>query len=842
MIRKDSKKIEKKTISLFEIFVLVAGIVAFAYFVGDEFKVVSAASNLDDGSCEGIKSGSFRADYKDAGGIIHKVVMDDPRNCVRSASSCPSGMYQQYCRNGEWETCTCITEKKTTGKATCTYLSKTFNIDDKTTEGCDKKCGSNCDVCERSCLNGGKWGNCICTTKTAGDTTAKDDISSSLLPFLGGTLIPKETAKQAVAAGATGENLATTAAATETGKQVAEQVITGETGLAWDKFAFTANNAWFNLAANLAVAVGLYFGVKQLALLSGWNPQLADQAAWWLAGGYGVGSTIAILGSLFTEGGAILGGSISVGVFAVPWLGIVGLGLGILGCLLFCKEAKYQQITFTCNPWQPATGGADCQKCNQGQFPCTSYKCQSLGQGCELLNPGTNTELCDWVNKNDIAPPTITSWNGPLPDGYSYTPDTATLPPDKGVKITTTGGCIPPFTKLTYGISLDKPGRCRMEVNSRTDDYASMSFPISNGLYKYNHTLLAFHGGTSESEAEGFNIPNGGNYEVYIRCESRNGYSNEGTFVFKYCVDDEPDRTAPEIMLTDPLNGWPIKFGQISEDVNVYTDKPAECRWSHSDEDFDLMAGTMDCDQSITEVNANLLYQCQTTLTGLLDSVDNKFYFRCKSYPLNPEEERYKNEESYVYTLVGTRALVIDWAKPDGITIKGATDSVQVTLGAHTSAGYKDGKAICYFKEATKPDTSYVQFANTNTFEHSQDLWFTEGGYDYSIRCCDLGGNCAVEDISFIVDTDRDAPIVARVYNDNKKLKIITNEEAECVYDLNDCTYNFEDGVAMTTTNKIEHTTDWNTNSDFYIKCKDKFANEPFPNECSIIARPFSGY
>ena len=761
MIEKNLKKMGKKTISLFEIFILVVGILAFAYFVGDEFTLVTA---------------------KRDGGTATEI-----GTCNEKTSFCTSECAKEY-------------------------------VD--TSGTCSTK-GLTC--CKRE---------------------ASENIISSLLLPAAPVILElfkqdeDDVVKESAAAATTETGPPTTTTPTEATPLFGP-------GMWW-------LDGLLVLAANAAIATGLYFGTISLFRDTfGLNAQWSEQMAFALTLGYGIGagvsSIVIVVNNILVSAG--VSGFTGV-TFASGMLlsGLIGLGVAVLTgliCLFACKEARIDQVTFTCYPWQPETGGEDCNKCNEGQFDCTSYKCQSLGQSCELLNAGTDNEVCEWVNRNDIAPPTISSWNGPLLDNYEYNPDVATLPPDRGVRINYQGsddGCIPPFARLTYGISLDKPGRCKITVNNRSINYKTMAIPLSNGLYKYNHTLLAFHGGVSESTGEGFNIPNGGNYEVFIRCESRNGYSNEGTFVFKYCVDDEPDRTAPEIMLTDPLNGWPIQFGQISEDVIVYTDKPADCKWSHNDEDYDLMANTMVCDQSITQVNANLLYQCRTNLTGLLDGVDNNFYFRCKSYPLNPEEERYKNEESYIYTLIGTRALVIDWAKPDGITIKDATDSVKVTLEAHTSAGYKDGESICYFKESSRPDTSYVQFANTNDFEHSQELWFTEGGYDYSIRCCDLGGNCAVEDISFIVDSDRDAPIIARVYNDNKKLKIITNEEAECVYDLTDCTYNFEDGVAMTTTNKREHLTEWNTNSDFYIKCKDKFANEPFPNECSIVARPFSGY
>jgi hypothetical protein len=36
-----------------------------------------------------------------------------------------------------------------------------------------------------------------------------------------------------------------------------------------------------------------------------------------------------------------------------------------------------------------------------------------------------------------------------------------------------------------------------------------------------------------------------------------------------------------------------------------------------------------------------------------------------------------------------------------------------------------------------------------------------------------------------------------------------------------------------------EYYSEWNINQDFYIKCEDEYGNQPLPNQCSIIARPF---
>jgi len=58
--------------------------------------------------------------------------------------------------------------------------------------------------------------------------------------------------------------------------------------------------------------------------------------------------------------------------------------------------------------------------------------------------------------------------------------------------------------------------------------------------------------------------------------------------------------------------------------------------------------------------------------------------------------------------------LVIDSAKPDNETIKDSTSVVKVVLEAGTSAGYKEGRANCYFSETGKDD-DYTLFLETDS-------------------------------------------------------------------------------------------------------------------------------
>ena len=504
--------------------------------------------------------------------------------------------------------------------------------------------------------------------------------------------------------------------------------------------------------------------------------------------------------------------------------------------------------------WAPPQGGTDCYKCGEGIIPCTKYQCQSLGEGCELLKEDEGEGTCIHTNPNDIEPPIIKPWEDALKNSdYSYSPDNTISPPDKGVivKYKDLDCGIPAYEIFSFGVQLvndignAKLGRCKYSF-TRKDSYENMSdLFLSNRKSKSNHSISFKLSGVENLEAE--DIEGTGEHTIYIRCENRNGYANDENFVFKFCMDKGPDMQAPIIEETNPLNGKPIQFGQTSVLTKVFTNEPADCRWSHTDEEYDEMTETMNCSQSMVEMNANMLYKCTTTLTGMKDEVENKFYFRCRDQPVGVADEDRNTNPTYVYTRMGTRPLVIDSVTangfPTGATIKDSTISVKVTLKAVTSAGYKDGQAWCKYKKKTDADTRYNLFDNTNSYQSTQDLWFERGDYKYTIKCEDAGGNPATQEIDFSVDTDFLPPVVTRAYNEGDSLKIITDENADCVYDTTSCSYDFEDGIKMTSSDGLAHTTKWDTKNNLYIKCKDEYGVQPTPNDqCSITVRPFNTY
>ena len=490
-------------------------------------------------------------------------------------------------------------------------------------------------------------------------------------------------------------------------------------------------------------------------------------------------------------------------------------------------------------PWQAPTGGERCEECNlQSGLPCSEYQCKSLGQSCELLNPGTGEEKCVWVNRQDVNPPTIEPWEDALLDDYRYSPDNSISPPDRGVKINylkANDNCIPAFTPLKFGVLLNEPAKCKIDV-LRKENFKEMTSFMNGGLSNYSHSYALSLPGKSALESENITLQNNGNYEMYVRCEDANGNSNTATFVFKYCVDPGPDTTPPLIVTTSIINNAPIAYNQSSIDLEVYINEPSNCKWSHDNQDYNSMEEEMQCLTSIFEYNAQMLYKCSTTLTGLKDRIENKFYFRCKDQPNSPENEKNTNKQSYEFNLIGTQPLVIDSVSPNDTTVSDSTDSVKVTLEVETSAGNKEGESICYYSN-TGNENNYIKFFETQSFKHTQDLFLAEGDYEYYIKCTDLGGNSDYETINFDVETDSSSPLVVRAYKEENFLKLITNEESECIYSTFGCSYEFSEGTKITVVDETKHFTDWNVQTDLYVKCQDNFGNQPLPNQCSIIVR-----
>jgi hypothetical protein len=595
------------------------------------------------------------------------------------------------------------------------------------------------------------------------------------------------------------------------------------------------------IVSALAWAGVAYIATKMVSELFGANAKTSNALAAAFAAGAGAGrlTYFAVSHMPYFNTESLLGGAAQSGF-------IVGIGVAIVVFALTYKSEKKRTVELQCLPWEAPLGGADCEKCNGDPLkPCSEYRCKSLGQACDLVNKGTVEERCVWVSRGDVKSPIIGVWNNVLTSGHSYTPNNAIRPPNRGFKIVNNArpdGCIKPFTPLEFGIRLDEPAQCKLDTESGNKTFDEMQFYFGeSNYYKYNHTQQLRLPSPDSVNAESPELPNEGNYNFYVRCRDANGNVNEDVFVINFCVDKSPDTTPPVVESTSITSGSPVQFGAQSVPFTLNINEPAECRWSPQDKDYSLMEYNLSCSSHVYELNAQQLYPCTTTLTGLQDRAENNFFFRCKDLPLKNESERNVNRESYPFMLRGSQVLSILSTGPNA-TLTGNTESVRVNLSVTTDDGSDEGRALCYFS-STGQEGSFVSMFETDSYQHTQLLNLGSGDYTYYFRCVDAGGNAAEANTRFSVRTDRAPPAVTRVYKESDALKLVTNENAECRYSLNNCNYVFEEGLPFTylsSTDKKMHVLVWKPRQPHYIKCSDEYGNQPLPNTCTVTVNPLS--
>ncbi len=593
--------------------------------------------------------------------------------------------------------------------------------------------------------------------------------------------------------------------------------------------------------AAAALAAAVIWGAFKIAGAGKRNMHDVTQAAT---------AAVAVAGTI----GAIssVGGPITMAITAV-----------VMGIWIAATYQDYSQEIFTyqAQSWQPLSGGEDCEKCNEFRYGCSEYQCHSLGKSCEIVNKGTIYELCDWVNEDDMLPPELTVLESALLSGdYIYMNSDATLPEERGAKVIynpSSDGCLPPFTPISFGVESDKPAECKIDGLRKNNLSQMSSYMLEGNSAVYNHTVyLPASGMPSREGLEAIGaVSPGEEYTLFIRCESNNGIITTANFLMEFCIDDGPDKQAPIIKSTNYLQESYVTFNQSQVPLEVYTNEPADCRWDFQDLDYDVMNNEMwDCSQTINQYLSPLTftYGCRADLTGIKDGENNEYYIRCKDKPWlagvnNATGSRIANKDSYVLNLKGTYPLQIDEitinGEENGTTIIDSTNTVQVTLNVKTSAGANEGKAKCQYGIAG----NFYDFFNNGNFdflyENVQDVFLSQGNYEYDIKCRDEAGNSIQDTINFEVDIDKEAPMVVRMYSEEGNLKLITNEEATCVYatdSTTECNYAYEDGIEMTSVGETTHYVDWNTETNLYIKCKDVFGNLPIlQDDCSIIARAF---
>ncbi|MBU0958002.1 MAG: hypothetical protein KKF56_04305, partial [Nanoarchaeota archaeon] len=559
----------------------------------------------------------------------------------------------------------------------------------------------------------------------------------------------------------------------------------------------------------------------------------------------GVGGTISGLIANTMNGGGVnimnlVGGTASTTATNAFWVGsIVGIAVAAVIFVMLYEEWNYRAVVFECKPWVAPSGSAakdNCELCNNDPMrPCSEYRCRSLGQSCALVNANSSEfAMCYWQNPGEVGAPVITPNYEVLSLDHSYNEVSST-----GMRVKydmENDGCVKAFTPLTFGVVTDKPAQCKVDYN-HTSGFDNMRFDFGSNIFLYNHTMTMSLPSPSSINAESPVITNDGVYTLYVRCKDGMDNANTDEFSIRFCVGDGPDTTPPEILLTNPLNGKPVQYNLNETDIWVYLNEPADCKWSRQDRGYDDMNddNQMICDKSVTKMNNLMMYKCTDVLTGLENSKNNDYYFRCRDQPNAAENDRNTNTQSYKLTLIGTRPFDIIEVGPNG-TVEGYANVAEVELFVETANGYNQGDGWCYFS-TTGAESDYILMGDTNSNVHRQTQSLVEAEYTYYFKCHDLGGNADYANVSFRVDIDREMPIIARAFKDGDRLVIMTDEKSECSYSEKDCDFALNDGVSMPYVNSTEHYVDWTDDTTYHIKCKDQSGNQPVTRYCSMIIK-----
>lgn len=531
---------------------------------------------------------------------------------------------------------------------------------------------------------------------------------------------------------------------------------------------------------------------------------------------------------LMSIGGGLVGGSLGLALVNPalwnPVLFWVGITLIVVSLFFGGSDCENIEVQFECKPWRAPTGGDDCEKCNEDPLkPCSEYRCNSLGAACELVNKGTNQELCA-SSKDDGKAPVLSPQLTVISSNEIYSDVNS-----EGFGLTSvSGGCIDAYTPLTFGIQTSELAHCKFDVEAK--DFAEMDYDLGGNAYLYNHTTTFVLPDPSHGQSQGADWT--GDLNLYIKCEDTHGHINPSFYTVDLCVVEGPDKTAPKIAGTEPTNNAIVGFNVSSKKISLVTNELSSCKWALSDKSYSEMANSFECVDEYGRPSNPLGYLCSGEVPTANSS--NVYYIRCADQPwldgLDRGDECNANQESFVYNLrKPDKKIEIDSLEPSE-DFETNTKMTTVDLTVRTSGGGVYHKCSYSFSGY---DNMIEMFETGFDKTHIQPLNRPAGRDKIYIECSDETGDSSRGTIEFRIIYDVSTPQVARIWQVGEMMHIITTEPSECVYTTKSCSYNWADGISAGSGE--EHTISVSSGNVYYIKCKDEFGN--VPSDCSIPAQ-----
>ncbi len=586
--------------------------------------------------------------------------------------------------------------------------------------------------------------------------------------------------------------------------------------------------------------------------------------------------------------------------FIAPQL--FGIGIPGLSALWGAGDISTTEITYNCEEWQAPhprildfsqDGPIDmdriiddyvelCETCNEDDvFPCTKYKCESLGRACEIIPENSDNPVCVY-KEGDREIPRI-NIKVPEEENFDIIKDdvSSTEYVEWNLNVEGFEDCLREESKIIINASVHEPAQCRygFERYGTYEDIPISNTPVVGTDYVKEHSfkielpsvnqfvdpldetcdnedLVCGNGilgcteecdyGIHDNCAHDCRFEKAEHLNLTIRCIDNNGFvSNEQ--VIDYCLEHKEDKEAPVILGTSPQDGYEFQYNPEWFDLYIYTDEEAECRFDFSNKNYKFMNYTFELQlplgdklgwrhyYNMTSINVGLnrlFIKCNDTLGNLKETIPYVYEYNLKrDIPRDDYIEQY-----------GLRISSMKMDYKGDYYINGSAftsgDSIIIgTLEVGTSKGIEeDGTSICYYK---LNEYNEAMFKDTNSNYHSQTFDnLVEGNHTILITCTD-GLVDAQEEFHIEILVDDEAPEIISVNTEGGQITVQTNEEAVCSYVNNpeaDCSFGVDSGIYFSEEwdYLINHTTEWNPNARYLIKCKDIFGNED-EDECTEI-------
>ncbi|MFH1591822.1 MAG: hypothetical protein ABIB47_00440 [Candidatus Woesearchaeota archaeon] len=507
-------------------------------------------------------------------------------------------------------------------------------------------------------------------------------------------------------------------------------------------------------------------------------------------------------------GGAVAGAAIG-SYFGLPGM-VIGAIVGALAGLFgFQCEEETKTVTVTCRPWQPVSGGENCDLCKKPEKfeqlktlegeplnVCTEYRCRALGTACEGIETMEGYACID-SDPGDSSSPTIYP-NLEILEGQGFSIE------DKGRNGFTITNLLPASTPIVLAVTTDELAQCSYttDVNEAFNEFEEYPNTLTMGMTEDHQKIIA-HPPSDDMEIV--------ETTYYIKCRDAHGNSNDAPYAIRFNVDIETDLTPPRVIgVIGPVF---IPSGETATRITalIYDANTVQCRFAKEDISYENMPeeNQMLCDGHRAD---EISFYCYVELIDL-DLGENNFYIRC----MDPEGSNTESRSAYEYTVSGTEGLeiIVLADSPSGTIFRN-----DILLAVRTEKGAEEGVATCEYSKNGEP---FIEFRNTGGTDHSQSQTrLLKGHYLYDIKCTDLVENEDTAQIEFDVDEDLEAPRLLNIYKQGGRIRIILNEESTC--EASNQNFEYGTGVQMTEQGSTEHSIEIEF-PVYTIKCVDAYNN-----------------